>query len=750
MTALPLQYVKGIGPKRAEALATEHLRTVLDVLNYVPRGYVQRDTVPTLHALHAHLTESTLWTADRTADRTADQSAVPAGVEPDREISIIATVIDVAERVIGRNRKMLTATIADDSGMAARLVFWNALAYYKRLLVVGATYVVSGKPEFDGRYHHLTFSHPEVERIDDDDIATYRNGAILPKYALTQALRTAGVTMRVLRSLVDQILPEALQQVTEFLPESILQSNHLMDRAAAYRELHQPQSMDAVRNAQRRMKYEELFEFQLFLARRHVAQKSLDGGTSHGIAMQPRSPQARALVDRLPFDLTTAQKRVIHEIMHDMASGIPMNRLLQGDVGSGKTIVALLCMLNVVDNNYQAVLMAPTEILAEQHARSIRTWLKDTDVSVVLVVGGQSKKQRQEVLQQIAEGSAQIIVGTHAAFEGAIAYHRLGLIVIDEQHRFGVAQRAELRRLGIRSHDGPYLIPHMLVMSATPIPRTLSMTLYGDLDVSVINELPSQRKPIQTRVVFESHVLPTYAFIREQIAQGRQAYIVYPLVEKSDKLELKSAVEHHEVLQSEVFPDLRLGLLHGQMPWQEKEQVMQAFLQKEFDILVATTVIEVGVDVPNATVMLIENAERFGLSQLHQLRGRVGRGAHQSYCFLVAKDHFRYQMRRQTDPAEGMKAAVRLRTLERTTDGFEIAEVDLRLRGPGDLLGTRQSGLPEFRFADLQTDSDLIYQARQDAFAIVASDPTLARPEHAALRTQLIARYESGSYQTVA
>lgn len=739
MTTLPLQYVKGIGPKRAEALAKEHLHTAEDVLNYVPRGYVQRDTVPTLYALQEQLKAPTIWSASEDVHQKT-------GDDADREVSIIATVIDADEKTVGRNRRMLIATIADDSGITARLVFWNALAYYKRLLAVGATYVVSGKPEFDGRYHQLTFSHPEVERIDDDEISTYRSGAILPKYSLTQGLRNAGISMRVMRSLVEQILPDALSRVEEFLPESVMTAHTLMDRAEAYRQLHQPQSMLGVDRARRRMKYEELFEFQLFLARRQLQQKLPD----RGLPMKPRSPHARALVDRLPFQLTSAQKRVIHEISADLSCGAPMNRLLQGDVGSGKTIVALLCMLNVVDNNYQAVLMAPTEILAEQHARSIRAWLAETDVTIVLLVGGQTKKQRQLAAEQIASGAAQIIVGTHAAFESEITYHRLGLIVIDEQHRFGVAQRAELRRLGMHSHGSDRHVPHMLVMSATPIPRTLSMTLYGDLDVSVINELPSQRRPIQTRVVFESFLATTYAFLRDQIAQGHQAYIVYPLVEKSDKLELKSAVEHHERLQTDIFPDLRLGLLHGQMPWQEKDDVMLRFRNREFDILVATTVIEVGVDVPNATVMLIENAERFGLSQLHQLRGRVGRGAHQSYCFLATKDHFRYQINRASDPSEGLKAVVRLRTLERTTDGFEIAEMDLRLRGPGDLLGTRQSGLPEFRFADLQADGDLVYQARQDAFSLVASDPTLARPEHAALRRQLIARFESGTYQTVA
>lgn len=739
MTSLPLQYAKGIGPKRAEALAKEHLRTATDILYYVPHGYVQRSAVPTLRALQDALRAPTLW------NRDGQQVGGSPPAIPD-EVSIIAEVTDVVEKSVGKHRSMLTVSISDDSGTTARLVFWNAIAYYKRALQIGATYVVSGRPEFDGRYHHLTFSHPELERIDEEEISSYHGGAILPKYSLTQGLRSAGITMRLMRSLVDQVLDDALATVEEFLPASILAKYNLMDRVTAFRELHLPQSLERVHEAQRRMKFEELLEFQLFLARRHAVQKE----PHKGIMMDPKSPRARDLVERLPFALTAAQKRVIHEIVGDMSTGAPMNRLLQGDVGSGKTIVAVLCMLNVVDNGCQAVLMAPTEILAEQHTRNLKQWLQGTDVRVVNLLGGQSKRARTEALSQIASGEAQIVVGTHAAFERGVQYHRLGLIVIDEQHRFGVAQRAELRRLGTVSHGTDVRIPHMLVMSATPIPRTLSMTLYGDLDVSVIDELPKDRRMIRTTVVFESNLPTTYAFIRTQLQEGRQAYIVYPLVEKSEKLELKSAIEHHEYLQEHIFPDLRLGLLHGQMPWQEKEQVMQDFLQREYDILVATTVIEVGVDVPNATVMLIENAERFGLSQLHQLRGRVGRGAHQSYCFLATKDHFRYQMGRATDPSEGMKAAVRLRTMEQTTDGFAIAETDLSLRGPGDLMGTRQSGIPEFRFANIQTDGDLIQQARREAFLIVETDPKLDRPEHAALRRQLLASFEAGAYQTVA
>jgi len=732
---LPLQYVKGIGPKRAEALAKEEIVTPGDVLRRVPRGYVERSAVPTITALFDRIRTPSIWKPD------APTPELVTG-----EISLIATVVDVAEKTVGRGRSMLTATVADSSPKTARLVFWNAIGYFKKVLQPGATFVVSGLPEYDSRWNQLTFSHPELERIDAEEIASFEGGGVLPKYPMTQGLRNAGITMRLMRSLVEQVIDEALSEVHEILPESLLKRHGLMDRQTAFRELHFPTSMQAVEMARRRMKFEELFEFQLFLATRNRSRKSPE----RGLKMDAKSPHARALVERLPFELTAAQRRVIHEIMHDMTDGIPMNRLLQGDVGSGKTIVALLCMLNVVDNGYQAVIMAPTEILAEQHYRGITRWLADSGIEVVQLVGGLSKKARTEARSRIASGEARIIVGTHALFEGDVEYDRLGLIVIDEQHRFGVAQRAELRRLGKRSHADEERTPHILVMSATPIPRTLSMTLYGDLDVSVIDELPKDRIPIRTQIVFESNLPNTYQFIREQIREGRQAYVVFPLVEKSDKLELKSAVEHHAFLQEEVFPDLKVGLLHGQMLAYEKDDTMQAFLDRAYDVLVATTVIEVGVDVPNATVMLIENAERFGLSQLHQLRGRVGRGAHRSYCFLATKDHFRYHVRRKTEAEDGAKAAVRLRTLEDTTDGFKIAEVDLRLRGPGDLMGTRQSGVPEFSFADLVEDGDIVRLARQDAFDLIADDPHLRKQEHAALRQRLIAAFESGTYQTVA
>ncbi|RPI67726.1 MAG: ATP-dependent DNA helicase RecG [Ignavibacteriae bacterium] len=732
---LPLQYVKGVGPKRAEALANEGVVTARDVLLRVPRAYIDRSAAPSIAVLYNRLRSPDLWKGD-----ALSITAVST------DVSLVATVTSAPERTVGRARKMFTATVSDGSGASAQLIFWNAINYFSRIIKVGDTVAISGIPEYDPRWNQLTFTHPEVERVDEEDIERYRQGAILAKYPMTQALRNAGITMRLMRHIVEHVIDDAIADERDVLPPDIIQRHDLMERRAALRELHLPTSIKSIDRARARLKFEELFFFQLFLAARSRSRKRPD----RGLSLDPRSPRARALVEQLPFELTTAQRRVIHEIIHDMSSGAPMNRLLQGDVGSGKTIVAMLCMLNAIDNGYQAVLMAPTEILAEQHFRTISKWLEGTGVVVDQLVGGQRSKARKEVASRIAAGESHIIVGTHALFEAEVQYHKLGLIVIDEQHRFGVAQRAELKRLGRLSHEDDPRNPHILVMSATPIPRTLSMTLYGDLDVSVIDELPKDRTPIRTRVVFESGLTQVYDFIRDEIAKGRQAYIVYPLVEKSEKLELKSAVEHHEFLASSVFPDLRIGLLHGQMLWYEKEDAMKAFLNKEFDVLVSTTVIEVGVDVPNATVMLIENAERFGLSQLHQLRGRVGRSGHQSYCFLATKDHFRFQMSRANSAEERAKAAVRLKTMEETTDGFRIAEVDLKLRGPGDLMGTRQSGVPEFMFADLVTDGPVITQARAEAFALLEHDPTLRAPEHQALRERLVDDATSSGFLTVA
>jgi ATP-dependent DNA helicase RecG len=450
-----------------------------------------------------------------------------------------------------------------------------------------------------------------------------------------------------------------------------------------------------------------------------------------GIAFAVQSPLARQLVDSLPFTLTRGQVRVLREILDDMASASPMNRLLQGDVGSGKTIVALVAMLVAVQNGYQAGFMAPTEILAEQHYRTLASLLGTLPVNHRLLVGAQRSKLRRDVLEDMRRGSAHIVVGTHALFEKEVEFARLGLLVIDEQHRFGVLQRAQLRAKGVN--------PDVLVMTATPIPRTLSLTIFGDLDVSVIDELPGGRKPIKTVLKYEDEKASVYRFVRGEVARGRQAYFVYPIIEDSEKVDLKAATTHCATLQGTVFPDLRVGLLHGRMSSDEKESVMRRFKDRALDVLVATTVIEVGIDIPNASVMVIENAERFGLSQLHQLRGRVGRGSEQSYCILLAE---RWMTRRPRGEADQERTAQRrLSTMVETTDGFRIAEVDLELRGPGDFFGTRQSGMPEFRVANIVTDAAALSLARDDAFALVENDPHLRRDDHRALADHLRSRF---------
>ena len=732
---LPLQFIKGVGARRAEAMAKEGLVSFADVLLFVPRGYIDRSAVPSIAALQESMRAPDLW--------TGSANVLTRVIS---EVAFIATVVSIREQTLGKGRKVLKASISDGSGATATLMFWSYADYYKRTLKVGDSYVVSGRPNFDAKWNQLSFHHPELERIDEAQHEEFRAGVILPNYRLTQGMRNAGIGIRLLRGIVSEVLESTLPDITDPLPPELISKHSFIPKAQAIRLLHFPTTLQDVNAGRRRMKFEEIFFFELMLATRHS--KRIEKRSGPLIA--PRSPRARALVDGLPFELTFAQRRVIHEIVQDMSGGVPMNRLLQGDVGSGKTIVALLCMLNAVDNGYQTLLMAPTEILAEQHANTIRTLTADLDVRVVQLVGGQSKKQRDATLSEIASGDAHIVVGTHALFEASVGYRNLGLIVIDEQHRFGVAQRAELRRLGVNSLDGD-ITPHILVMSATPIPRTLSMTLYGDLDVSIIDELPKNRKAIETHIVFESQLVNVLEFIREQVAAGRQAYIVYPLVEKSDKVLLKSAVKHHQQFQDEVFPNLKVGLLHGQMQWQEKETVMRAFLRRDYDVLVATTVIEVGINVPNATVMLIENAERFGLVQLHQLRGRVGRGADQAYCFLATKDNFRYAVSRKGSEDERASSVVRLKTMEETSDGFKIAETDLTIRGPGDLLGTRQSGLPEFRFANLVTDGPIIALAREEAFALIEHDPGLTQPDHARARATLVDIFESGtSFMTIA
>ncbi|MFP4543523.1 MAG: ATP-dependent DNA helicase RecG [Candidatus Kapaibacterium sp.] len=729
----PIMYVKGVGPRRAAVLESEGIHHSLDMLKYTPVSYIERDASKSIKQLTFDF-------------RSGFSDEIIPPVNFRNETTIVAEIFSKQLNRAGKHRKMLTLSISDESNMSAKVNFWNMTDYFDKIYKKGQMIAVSGKPELD-RYGLMTFTHPEIDIIEPEDKELYAKGAILPKYRLTEKMRRAGFSIRLMRGIMEEIIRDELYLIKERLPKSLAEEMQLLDIWQAYKALHFPESPEILEKAIFRMKFEELFFYQLAIG---LKKKQADV-TLKGITMNPKSPSARKLYDSLPFQLTPDQKKVIREIASDMQSGKPMSRLLQGDVGSGKTIVAVLSALIAIDEGYQAAFMAPTEILAEQHYKNIIRYLEGIDAEAVLIKGSQKTALRRDALERISSGRASVIVGTHALFQNDILYRNLGLIIIDEQHRFGVAQRAELINIAKSSHNGKLVAPHILVMTATPIPRTITMTLYGDLDVSVIKQKPGGRKPIITKVAFDSAREDVYNFIREKISHGNQAYIVYPLVEKSDKLELKAATEHFDFIGNDAFPGYPCGLLHGQMKAEEKDLVMEKFLNKEYKLLISTTVIEVGIDVPNATVMLIEDAERFGLSQLHQLRGRVGRGADQSYCILMTKDHFKYRIKDKSKRDEEQKSAViRLRTMEATNDGFEIASVDLKLRGPGDILGTKQSGLPDFKFADIVNDGDIITLAREKAFSLINEDPSLKLPHNLAVREHFFNTFAGGRYFDIA
>ncbi len=708
----PLQYVKGIGPKRAEALTEIGVTTVIDLLYYFPRDYLDRSKVVRIADLRHH---------------------VAAG-EP---VTVFAEVFRTeARRARRTNRMIFFLTVKDESGYLT-CVWFEGFQWYKDAFEQGEFLALSAIPAVD-KLGRPQFVHPQFDRLasaeeDEPDWGKlFNTGAIIPKYRSSFDLEKVGLDSRGFRRIIRNAIKQQLPGVDETLSKSIIAANSLIELPFALRHIHFPSSTENLAHARRRLKYDELFFLQLMLAFR----KQLLRDEPKVVSFARESRLAGDLLRKLPFDLTKAQERVIKEIFDDMKSAHPMNRLLQGDVGSGKTIVALLAALLAVDNGYQVAFMAPTELLAEQHYRTIQGYLGNTPVNTRLLIGGQRKKLREDILEDIRSGRGQIILGTHALLEEHVAFANLGFVVIDEQHRFGVVQRAKLREKGI--------LPDILVMTATPIPRTLSMTLFGDLDVSIIDEMPLHRKPIRTAVRMENQKEKVFSFVRDEVTRGRQAYIVFPLIEESEKIDLKSATKEFEDLQKEVFPGFRLGLLHGRMKTEEKDEIMKRFKGGEIQILVSTTVIEVGIDVPNATMMIIENAERFGLSQLHQLRGRVGRGAEQSYCILIA-DYGWFDKKKKADAVEIREekhhAKVRLDTMVETTDGFKIAEVDLSLRGAGEYFGTRQSGMPEFKIADLVSDRDLLMTARKDAFNLVAHDPHLRQPENEPIRKQFEMKY---------
>lgn len=679
----PIQFVKGIGPKRAALLKTIGVETVEALLYYFPRKYLDR----------SHL--------------------IPISQLKQGDMATVVGRIYSAEVVSGR-RKRFVLLVGDGSGYL-QCVWFQGLSYVSKLFQVGGTVAFSGKVAW---YRGPQLVHPEYDRISDEGEADpLHTGAIVPLYPSNEALSRGGLDGRGFRKIIKACFAALPDVLPEPLPVSVLSAQKLMERRQALENIHYPENRDLWEQAQRRLKFEELFFIQLFLA----LQRSHHAIEKKGISFSQIGEQTRDLVKQLPFTLTQAQRQVLRDIVDDMKQSRPMNRLLQGDVGSGKTVVALIAMLIAVENGYQAAMMAPTEILAEQHFITLSDMLKEVDVRMALLKGSQKSGKRKDVLEALASGSADLIVGTHALVQEGVVFHKLGLAVIDEQHRFGVMQRAILRDKG--------LCPDVLVMTATPIPRTLALTLYGDLDTSVIHELPAGRKPIRTVQRSEGKRDAIYAYLREEVAKGRQAYIVYPLVEESEKLDLATAAKGHRELSEKVFPELTVGLLHGRMKADEKESVMRRFVKGDVHILVSTTVIEVGVNVPNATVMLIEHAERFGLTQLHQLRGRIGRGEHASTCILLAP----YPM---SDDAKK-----RLETMCQTNDGFKIAEVDLEIRGPGELFGTRQSGALNLKIANLVTDGPLVEQARKEAQRLIAEDPALTGEDNRNLRDVFYEKY---------
>lgn len=613
----------------------------------------------------------------------------------------------------GKRTRYITATFTDDTG-SIDLTWFRGLTWIKKRFEPGKVYTIFGKPTvFKNSFN---FVHPEVEDFIEGEEEVVGQG-LEGIYSSTEKLKNNGLGSRGISKLIRKLLNQVSESIPESLPEYLIRHYRLLDRRSALLNIHFPGDTRIIARATRRLKFEELLFIQLQI----LQQKQALSEKISGIRFDRVGDHLHTFYrDHLPFELTGAQKRVIKEIRHDMGSGKQMNRLLQGDVGSGKTVVALMSILITLDNGFQACIMAPTEILATQHYQNISGMVEAMGVRVELLTGSTKKAQRTRISEALENGTLQILIGTHALIEEGVQFSNLGFVIIDEQHRFGVAQRARLWQKGNR-------IPHVLVMTATPIPRTLAMTVYGNLDVSVIDELPPGRKPVRTVHFFESKRLKVIGFIREQVKMGRQVYVVYPLINESEKLDLKNLMDGFESIQRDFpLPDYQVSVLHGRMKADDKDEEMKRFVEGKTDIMVSTTVIEVGVDVPNASVMVIENAERFGLSQLHQLRGRVGRGADQSYCILMSGNKL---------SAEGRK---RLEIMVQSNDGFEIAEADLKLRGPGDIEGTRQSGMLDFKIANLARDGELIALTRKLAEHILEKDPGLEQTENHRLNQQML------------
>ncbi len=677
----PIQYIKGVGPKRAFTLQKLNINTVYDLIYFFPRDYDDRSNIIPIKQL------------------AIGQKAVVHG-----------KVLSIGEYIprSGSIKHILKIIIGDNSGFIEAI--WFNQPYLKNIFKKDIDIILVGKVEYN-KFSRLQINSPEYEILDDNNEKdenpdeNINIGRIVPIYPLTES-----ITQKFLRKTIYSLLNQYADKIPDIIPEEIKTKYSFPILNKILYEVHFPTNLSSLKKARERLVYEEFFLLELALGKRRVEIKILPG-----ISFSVHSTLITGFTQSLPFKLTNAQKKVLDEIFADMESPQPMLRLLQGDVGSGKTIIAIYAMLVCCANGYQCALMAPTEILAEQHYMTLKNLLSNTLLKSALLVGKIKQSERDKLYNSIGNGEINIVVGTQALIQEKVNFHKLGLVIIDEQHRFGVIQRSKLVQKGNN--------PDILVMTATPIPRTLALTLYGDMDVSIINELPPGRIPPLTRWSKEEKRNIIYDFIRKQINEGRQVYIVYPLVEESEKIDLKAATEMAEHLTRDIFPELKVQLLHGRMKAEEKDNIMNNFKNKKIDILVSTTVIEVGVDVPNASIMLIEHAERFGLSQLHQLRGRIGRGSYKSYCILL------------TGKMLGEEGVQRLKIFTQTTDGFRIAEEDLNIRGPGEFMGTKQHGIPDFKIANLLRDGEILTKARRDAFAIIEKDNTLSSPAYLLLKS---------------
>ena len=671
----PIDYLKGVGPTRADLLKKElKIFTYNDLLCHFPFRYIDKTKIFKIKDLHTDLPY----------------------------VQIRAVCVKIEEKGIGRNKRLI-ASFSDQSG-SVELVWFKGLRWIKSSLQIDREYIVFGKPTLFNR--KINIAHPELDLIQKDMTSTNKLQAV---YHSTEKLNSRGISSKLISKLISNLLPHVKNHIDETLSEEIISKLNFPSKEKALYDVHIPLSMKSLITAQKRLKFEEFFLLQLHLLKIKINRKN----KLKGYNLENIGPLFNEFYNNsLPFELTNAQKKVLKEIRADVKRSTQMNRLLQGDVGSGKTLVALLSMIMALDNNYQACLMAPTEILAQQHFQTISSYLKEYEVNISILTGSTKKKERKEILNKLENGQIHILLGTHALLEDSVVFKNLAFAVIDEQHRFGVAQRAKLWS----KNDHP---PHILVMTATPIPRTLSMTLYGDLDVSVIDELPPGRKAVKTLWKSNSSRLSIIHFMKEQINFGRQIYIVFPLIEESSTLDYKNLIEGYDSICREFpLPKYQVSVVHGKMKPENKDYEMQRFISGKTDIMIATTVIEVGVNVPNATVMIIESAERFGLSQLHQLRGRVGRGAEQSFCILVSGDKL------------SNDAKIRLKTMQETNDGFKISEQDLKIRGPGDMMGTKQSGILDFKIANIIKDNKILQYARNEVQILLEKDPDLNHPDN--------------------